>query len=76
MDLAKSGEAILMSSHDIIGSINSCSRIMLFDGSIVGDGVPESLNANQWVQTFHVDSQNPLIKAVERVMAHESVVEK
>lgn len=76
LDLAKSGEAILMSSHDIIGSINSCSRIMLFDGSIVGDGVPESLNANQWVQTFHVDAQNPLIKAVERVMAHESVVEK
>ena len=76
LDLAKSGEAILMSSHDIIGSINSCSRIMLFDGSIVGDGAPESLNANQWVQTFHVDAQNPLIKAVERVMAHESVVEK
>lgn len=76
LDLAKSGEAILMSSHDIIGSINSCSRIMLFDGSIVGDGAPESLNTNQWVQTFHVDAQNPLIKAVERVMAHESVVEK
>lgn len=76
LDLAKSGEAILMSSHDIIGSINSCSRIMLFDGSIVGDGAPESLNANQWLQTFHVDAQNPLIKAVERVMAHESVVEK
>ena len=76
LDLAKSGEAILMSSHDIIGSINSCSRIMLFDGSIVGDGVPESLNANQWVQTFHVDAQNPLIKAVERVMAHESGAEK
>lgn len=75
LDLAKSGEAILMSSHDIIGSINSCSRIMLFDGSIVGDGVPESLNANQWVQTFHVDAQNPLIKAVERVMAHESGAE-
>ena len=76
LDLAKSGEAILMSSHDIIGSINSCSRIMLFDGSIVGDGAPESLNANQWVQTFHVDAQNPLIKAVERVMAHESGAEK
>ena len=75
LDLAKSGEAILMSSHDIIGSINSCSRIMLFDGSIVGDGAPESLNANQWVQTFHVDAQNPLIKAVERVMAHESGAE-
>lgn len=76
LDLAKSGEAILMSSHDIIGSINSCSRIMLFDGTIVGDDEPQNLQTEQWVRTFHVAPQNPLIKAVERVMAHESVVEK
>lgn len=71
LNLADSGEAILMSSHDIIGSINSCSRIMLFDGSIVGDGTPESLNVEQWVNTFHVAPQNPLIKAVERVISNE-----
>ncbi|MFU0539014.1 anchored repeat-type ABC transporter ATP-binding subunit [Gardnerella vaginalis] len=76
LDLAKSGEAILMSSHDIIGSINSCSRIMLFDGTIVGDDEPQNLQTEQWVRTFHVAPQNPLIKAVERVMVHESVVEK
>lgn len=68
LDLAKSGEAILMSSHDIIGSINSCSRIMLFDGSIVGDDVPQNLGADQWVKTFNVTPQNPLIQAVERVI--------
>ena len=30
-DLCACGESILMSSHDIIGSMNSCSRIILFD---------------------------------------------
>ena len=57
-----------MSSHDIIGSINSCSRIMLFDGTIVGDDEPQNLSAEKWVQTFHVAPENPLIKAVERVI--------
>lgn len=67
LDLAKSGESILMSSHDIIGSINSCSRIMLFDGNIVGDDKPQNLSENQWMQTFNVSNQNPLIQAVKQV---------
>ena len=76
LKLSASGEAILMSSHDIIGSINSCSRIMLFDGTIVGDDDPQNLQTEQWVQTFHVAPQNPLIKAVERVIGKESVVKE
>lgn len=75
LTLAASGEAILMSSHDIIGSMNSCSRIMLFDGTIVGDDKPQHLQTEQWVQTFHVAPENPLIKAIERVVGQENAQE-
>ena len=64
-----------MSSHDIIGSMNSCSRIILFDGSIVGDGVAKSLSVDQWVKTFHVSKDNPLIQAVQRVKSQENTSE-
>lgn len=67
LDLAASGEAIMMSSHDIVASVNTCSRIMLFDGTIVGDDIPSRLQPSQWVQTFHVAQDNPLIQAVERI---------
>ncbi len=74
-DLCACGESILMSSHDIIGSMNSCSRIILFDGSIVGDGVAKSLSVDQWVKTFHVSKDNPLIQAVQRVKSQENTSE-
>ena len=41
---------------------------MLFDGTIVGDDETQNLSAEKWVQTFHVAPENPLIKAVERVI--------
>lgn len=49
---------------------------MLFDGTIVGDDEPQHLQTEQWVRTFHVAPQNPLIKAVERVIGKESVVKE
>lgn len=66
LQLAADGEAILMSSHDILASVSTCSRVMLFDGTIVGDDEPNNLTTEQWVKTFHVMPDNPLIQAVKR----------
>ena len=68
--LTDEGESIIMSSHDIVGSIQSCSRILLFNGSIVGDDVPSALTAAQWAQTFNIREDSSLIRLITKDMNH------
>lgn len=68
--LTDEGESIIMSSHDIVGSIQSCSRILLFNGSIVGDDAPSALTAAQWAQTFNIREDSSLIRLITKDMNH------
>lgn len=67
LDLVDQGESIIMSSHDIVATAQSCSRLLLFNGQIVADGAPETITSKQWAQTLNVSENSALIQLISKV---------
>lgn len=61
--LAGEGRAVLMSTHDLLGALSTCSRLMLLNRTVIADGPPSDLaDESLWMQTFGVSARNPLLK--------------
>ncbi|MGW3891517.1 anchored repeat-type ABC transporter ATP-binding subunit [Micromonospora chokoriensis] len=65
ISLAKEDRAVLMTTHDLVAAVDSCTRLVLLNGRIVADGQPADLqDAGPWTTTFGVSATSPLLKLV------------
>ncbi|RKN22094.1 anchored repeat-type ABC transporter ATP-binding subunit [Micromonospora musae] len=63
--LAQEGRAVLMTTHDLVAAVDSCTRLVLLNRRIIADGRPADLqDAELWTQTFGVSATSPLLKLV------------
>jgi len=64
--LAHEGTAVLMTTHDLLGALHSCTRLLLLDRTIVADGTPSELRDPElWMRTFGVARTSPLLRILE-----------
>lgn len=65
-DLAADSRALVMTTHDIAGALDACTRVVLINGRIIADAPPEALRHREpWMQAFGVGERNPLLRVVE-----------
>ena len=63
--LVDEGISIVMSTHNIVEAVDSCDRLVLFNGRVVADGTPETLNDSQpWMDTFHVERDSRWLRSL------------
>ncbi|MEW2383864.1 anchored repeat-type ABC transporter ATP-binding subunit [Micromonospora sp. NPDC047707] len=63
--LAQEDRAVLMTTHDLVAAVDSCTRLVLLNGRIIADGRPADLqDADLWTQTFGVSATSALLKLV------------
>ncbi|WBB78496.1 anchored repeat-type ABC transporter ATP-binding subunit [Micromonospora sp. WMMD882] len=63
--LAREDRAVLMTTHDLVAAVDSCTRLVLLNGRIVADGRPADLQDPElWTTTFGVSATSPLLKLV------------
>ncbi|MFI7274355.1 anchored repeat-type ABC transporter ATP-binding subunit [Streptomyces sp. NPDC049879] len=62
-DLAGEGRAVLMTTHDLVGALHTCTRLCLVNRTVVADGTPEELlrDAAPWRAAFGVGPGSPLL---------------
>jgi manganese/iron transport system ATP-binding protein len=65
--LAHEGRAVLMTTHDLVGALDSCDRLALLNGRIVASGTPAELAADPqwWMDTFGVGPTSPLLRILK-----------
>ncbi|WBB67652.1 anchored repeat-type ABC transporter ATP-binding subunit [Micromonospora sp. WMMD812] len=64
--LAQEGNAVLMTTHDLLAAVDACSRLVLLNGRVIADGPPADLqDARLWTRTFGVSATSPLMKLVK-----------
>ncbi len=63
--LAHEDHAVLMTTHDLVAAVDSCTRLVLLNGRVVADGRPADLqDPALWTETFGVSAASPLLKLV------------
>ena len=64
-EFAAEGRCVLMSTHDILGAFDRCSRLLLLNRVLVADAPPERLRSPEpWQRTFGVDAGSPLLRVL------------
>lgn len=64
-DLARSGTAIFMSTHDLPAALRTCSHCVLFDGTVRAHGATEDIRSRElWADVFGIDATSSLLEAV------------
>ncbi|WP_376771132.1 anchored repeat-type ABC transporter ATP-binding subunit [Rhizomonospora bruguierae] len=64
--LAREGRAVLMTTHDLVAAVESCTRLVLLNGRVIADGRPDELHdVEVWMRTFGVSETSPLLKLVK-----------
>ena len=68
-DLAAEGRAVLMTTHDIVGALDGCDRIVLLNRSVVANGTPRDLALDPavWMSTFGVRAESALLKVLRAI---------
>ncbi len=69
VDLAREGRAVLMTTHDVLGALNTCDRVALLNRSVVAADTPRALAADpdSWARTFGVAPDSPLLRVLKAV---------
>lgn len=63
--LVDEGASIVMSTHDIIGAIDVCDRLVMINKQICADGTPQSLmEPKLWMDTYQVSDTSPLLRSI------------
>ncbi len=68
-ELAAEGRAVLMTTHDIVGALDGCDRIVLLNRTVVASGTPRdlALDSELWMSTFGVNAESSLLKVLRAV---------
>ncbi|WP_166347486.1 anchored repeat-type ABC transporter ATP-binding subunit [Phytoactinopolyspora limicola] len=70
VQLSREGTALLMTTHDILLALESCTRIALLNATIVADAAPAELrDRDVWMRTFGVSEHSPLLKMLTTLKA-------
>ncbi|SDU68517.1 anchored repeat-type ABC transporter ATP-binding subunit [Jiangella alkaliphila] len=65
-ELAGEDHAVLMTTHDLVGALDTCTRIALLNRTIVADAPPsELLDPEPWMRAFGVGENSPLLKILK-----------
>jgi manganese/iron transport system ATP-binding protein len=65
-ELAREDKAVLMTTHDLVGALDTCTRIALLNRTIVADAPPsELLDPDPWMRAFGVGETSPLLKILK-----------
>ncbi|MBI9113630.1 anchored repeat-type ABC transporter ATP-binding subunit [Sanguibacter suaedae] len=57
--------AVLMTTHDLVAAVHTCTRLCLLDGSVVALGTPDELHdPAPWMRTFGASPTSPLLRAL------------
>nr|WP_233552699.1 anchored repeat-type ABC transporter ATP-binding subunit [Jiangella rhizosphaerae] len=65
-ELAGEDKAVLMTTHDLLGALDTCTRIALLNRTIVADAPPsELLDPEPWMRAFGVGESSPLLKILK-----------
>lgn len=63
--LSREGQALLMTTHDLVAARSQCHRLVLVNRTIIASGTADELSDPQlWVRTFQVRPDNPLLAAL------------
>ncbi|WP_342319619.1 anchored repeat-type ABC transporter ATP-binding subunit [Corynebacterium mayonis] len=63
--LAAQGTAIVMSTHNLAEAVHTCSRIVLFNRTVIADSATDDLSEpSPWMDTFGVRPGSPLLASV------------
>ena len=63
--LAGEGEALLMTTHDLVAARSECDRLVLVNCTVIASGTPAALSdPDPWIRTFQVRPGNPLLTAL------------
>ncbi|MGE3621325.1 MAG: anchored repeat-type ABC transporter ATP-binding subunit [Acidimicrobiia bacterium] len=64
--LAAEDRAVLMTTHDLLGALTTCTRLVLLNGTVVAQGPPDDLRDRQvWMRTFGVGEGSPLLRILQ-----------
>ena len=64
-ELTGGGQTLLMSTHDLMGALEVCGRLVLLRGTVQATGAPgELLTPEPWQRTFGVGSGSPLVRLI------------
>jgi manganese/iron transport system ATP-binding protein len=64
-ELSLEGKALMMTTHDLVGAVHTCSRLVLINRTIIANGTPAELSqADVWMRAFHITAANPLLKTL------------
>lgn len=64
--LAEEGKAVLMTTHDLLGALSTCTRLALLNRTVISEGTPSELRDEEvWMQTFGISEHNPLLKLLQ-----------
>lgn len=75
-ELTSSGQTLLMSTHDIMGALEVCSRLVLLRGTVQAAGEPgELLEPEPWQRAFGVGPGSPLLRLIAALRVSGSVHE-
>jgi manganese/iron transport system ATP-binding protein len=66
-ELAREGRAILMTTHDLVGALDTCDRLALLNRAVVATGTPAQLAADPslWTATFGVGENSALLRILK-----------
>ena len=65
-ELAAEGRAVVMTTHDLLGALHGCSRLVLLNQRIIADGTPATLrHRSSWIETFGISDDSPLLRLIE-----------
>lgn len=64
--LAADGTAVLMTTHDLLGALGTCTRLVLLNRTVIAEGSPAQLrDPEPWMRTFGVGETSPLLKILQ-----------
>lgn len=64
-ELSAEGKALVMTTHDLVGAVHSCSRLVLINRTIIANGTPDELSdAQVWMRAFGITATNPLLRTL------------
>ncbi|MCI2956660.1 anchored repeat-type ABC transporter ATP-binding subunit [Agromyces atrinae] len=67
VDLAHENRAVLMTTHDLVGALDTCDRIALLNRTVVATGTPSELagDTEAWMTAFGIGADSALLRVLK-----------
>jgi manganese/iron transport system ATP-binding protein len=67
--LAREGRAVMMTTHDLVGAVDTCDRLALLNRTVIASGPAGELSRNTaaWTTAFAISPDSAIIRALQAV---------